>query len=204
MKPALYSIIPSFLILLSGCTTAVVSERTVVTKANQRNVVSAEVVTHPPLDPGVLSTRYELGAYRYPRPPHSLSEKAVERQTRVPANLALGYQTEPSAYVPASFDPLPKSAELEAELANQREMTTRIYMAQQAMIELEQRARGQFEILVSQTEETMRLREELETERARVQRREADLSARLQTVGTAQPESAVAETPSSSSGQPKE
>jgi len=189
-----FYIVLSFLVFLSGCTTAVMSERTAMAAETAGgHADNASVATLPVPEPGVMTTRYELGSYRYPRSAQGSREVAVERQTRVPANLGNVDQPALLSYVPVSFDPLPKSVELEAELATQREMTARIRTAQQAMVELEQRARGQFETLVAQTGETLRLREELEAERARVQRREAELSARLQMIEAAQPAPAVSD-----------
>ena len=205
MIRAHFYIVLSFLVFLSGCTTAVMPERTAMpeeTAGGQAD--NASVATRPAPELGVMVTRYELGSYRYPRSAQGLREVAVERQTGVPANLVNVDQIALLSYVPASFDPLPKSVELEAELATQREMTARIRTAHQAMIELEQRARGQLDTLVGQTEETMRLRQELETERARVQRREAELSARLQMIEAAQPAPSVSDDSLRSPPLPKE
>lgn len=205
MKRAPFYIIPSVMVLLSGCTTSVMSDRTAVPAENSgRRASIPSVASLPVPDPGVMTTRYELGAYRYPLSLQGLRQVAVERQTRVPTNLALGNHIASPTYLPASFDPLPKSVELEAELATQREMTTRMRTAQQAMVDLEQRARGQFETLVQKTQETIRLREELESARVLVQRREAELQSRLQALEAGLSASLVSEDQVRSSVKSKE
>ncbi len=129
----------------------------------------------------VVETRYELRSYRDTDNPAVRHEAhAVYRATRVPTrerevrNDTL--ETVPRAeFAPASYAPLPRSTELAAELVTQKEITERLRTIQAAMAATEKQAQSQYGTLVTETAETMKLRHELEVERARVKELEASL-----------------------------
>jgi hypothetical protein len=179
-----------FPLLLAGC-------------ATQTTIAPKPIALTAPTsvaDPHVVVTRYELGSYRYPqdRPEHS--GLAVFRSTRITGKTVPVGLDARAWNVPASFDPLPPSAELSAELSAQRDITARIRAAQEVIAGLEKQMRAQYGTLVTQTEETLRLRAKLETERANVQQLEAQLRNQPHTAAETP---AVAETtvPNSSSSQ---
>lgn len=146
----------------------------------------ASPVTEQPSPADFVVTRYELGAYRYPGDGQNGHERAIYRKTRVsfPANQRERGHTSAFTYVPPSFDPLPPSAELDAELGAQREITDRIRRAREAMADLEQQARRQYAALVTHTQETARLSQHLETERARFRELEERLQEKLHATST--------------------
>lgn len=147
---------------------------------------AASPVTEQPSPADSVVTRYELGVYRYPRDGQSSHKRAIYRRTRVsfPANQRERGHTSDFTYMPPSFDPLPPSAELDAELSAQREITDRIRRGRQAMADLEQQARRQYTALVTHTQETARLSQHLETERARLRELEARLQEKLHATST--------------------
>jgi hypothetical protein len=161
MRP-LYLIFP---VLVAGCAT----QDTIAPKPIASTALTSVV------DPHVVVTRYELGSYRYPQETRDSSGPAVFRSTRISGNTVPVGTDARSLNVPASFDPLPPSDELSAELSAQRDITARIRAAQEVIFGLERQMRAQYGTLVTQTEETLRLRAKLETERANVQRLEAQL-----------------------------
>lgn len=155
-------------LLGAGCTTPHVVERAPAVPPAAPAQIAAITV---PLENGLVTTRYELGPYRYPRV--AAAETVIERRTRIVASSAGLVSLPRLAYAPASLSPLPLDAELAAERATQREFTARLLRAHQAMAELEQRARHEFEALTAQTAITLQLREQLEAERARLPGRES-------------------------------
>lgn len=135
----------------------------------------------------LLETRYELREYLDAHDPSVRHEPhAVYRATRVPrrpdgATAAL--PTVPrSTFAPASYTPLPVQAELSAELATQQQITRELRAIQTAMTATQRDAESKFGELVNQTAETIKLRQALEEERARVRQLEASL--REQTAAT--------------------
>ena len=161
MRP-LYLIFP---LLVAGC-------------ATQKPLAPTPIASRAPTsvaDPHVVVTRYELGYYRYPHEAPDSSGPAVFRSTRISGKTVPAGTDTRSLNAPGSFDPLPPSAELSAELSAQRDITAKIRAAQEMIVGLEKQMRTQYGTLVTQTEETLRLRAKLETERANVQQLEAQL-----------------------------
>jgi hypothetical protein len=126
----------------------------------------------PQADAHVVVTRYELGRYRYPQEPSKSTEPTVSRRTRVSNDLIPTGSDPRAVEAPPTFDPLPPSAELAAELAAQRDITDRMRASQEIIVGLERQMRAQYETLVAQTETTVQLRRQLEAERVRVQSHE--------------------------------
>lgn len=117
-----------------------------------------------------VETRYEVRGYREAANPALRHEAhAVYRRTQVPLNfegeLVTVSRTE---FAPASYEPLPQSDELAAELATQKAITTDLRAVQAAMVETERHVQAQYAALVRQSEEAKRLREQLEAERAQL------------------------------------
>lgn len=127
----------------------------------------------------VVETRYEVRSYRDADSPGVRHDAhTVYRSTRVPARTD-GLDTVPrTTFAPVTYAPLPPSAELTAELTAQREITTELRALQSRMATIEQQAKSQYGSLVEQTAETVKLRSQLETERARMQELEAKLRER--------------------------
>lgn len=129
----------------------------------------------------VVETRYELRGYRDADNPTVRHEAhAVYRATRVPTRTgdvaSDTLETVPRAeFAPASSAPLPRSAELAAEVATQKEITERLRAIQAAMAATEKQAQSQYGTLVNETAETIKLRRELEAERTRVKELETSL-----------------------------
>jgi peptidoglycan hydrolase CwlO-like protein len=172
---------------LTGCATSPPSVKT-----SSAPVSASRPNTNVELATVAHVTRYELGAYRYPAAESDQSETAVLRTTRVPPHLA----AQPNVgNVSPAYDPLPASAELSAELSAQREITEQLRAMKAAILAAERKAQEQYGTLVSHTEEVVKLRHQLEVERARVRELEAQLQERLQ----AQPAPVVASTPSPAS-----
>jgi len=123
-----------------------------------------------------VETRYEVRSYRDANDPSVRHEAhAVYRTTRVPARVA-ALETEPRRdFAPVSYAPLPPSAELSAELAAQKEITAMLRTIEARMAAVERQAQSQFGTLVDQTAETMKLRQQLEEERARVRELESKM-----------------------------
>lgn len=151
---------------LAGCTTSQFTEMPEPPASAQHYESLVDRATVPHV------TRYELGEYRYPRLPNGDAEKAVYRETRVPAHVV---QEPIVESVRASHAPLPPSAELAAELAAQREITRRLRETELAMMEIERQARAGYAALAAQHEQAAALRRQLEAERSRL----ADLEAQL-------------------------
>jgi hypothetical protein len=117
-----------------------------------------------------VETRYNVRGYREAANPAIRHEAhAVYRRTRVPITVSEDLETVPrTAYAPASYAPLPASAELAAELGTQRTITADLHAMQASIEETEQRVQAQYATLVRQSAETLKLREQLEAERRRV------------------------------------
>ena len=96
---------------------------------------------------------------------------SVQRTARVEA-----LDTTPrSEFAPVSYAPLPPSAELAVELDAQKTITAELRAIQARMAAIEKQAQSQYGTLVNETAETVRLRRQLDEERARVQQLEAKL-----------------------------
>lgn len=170
---AIWIVLPA---ILAGCVSH--------PRATQRLPAPATVAAIPER-PGtrLVETRYELRAYHDASDPTVRHEgHAVYRATRVPVR-PNGAQEELATlprvtFAPASLAPLPAQAELAAELAKQQEITAELRTIQSAMSATQRDAQEKFGELVQQTAETVRLRRDLEAERARVQRLEASLRER--------------------------
>jgi hypothetical protein len=117
----------------------------------------------------VVETRYEVRDYRERTNPQVRHEAhAVYRSTRVPLASGDELATVPrEAYPDTSFTPLPASEELAAELATQKSITAEIRAMQTSMAEAERRVQSQYASLVRESAEALKVREQLEAERAR-------------------------------------
>ncbi len=118
----------------------------------------------------MVETRYEVRGYREAASPEVRHDPhAVFRRTRVPAHAQDESGTVPRASAPALSDaPLPASEELTAELATQKTVTAEIRALQLSMAEAERQMQAQYALLVRQSAEVMKVREQLEAERQRV------------------------------------
>lgn len=118
----------------------------------------------------LVETRYEVRGYRDGASPDLRHEAhAVFRRTRVPAHSPVEYETVPRVAAPALADaPLPASEELAAELSTQKTVTAEIRALQSTMAKTERQMQAQYALLVRQSAEIMKVREQLETERQRV------------------------------------
>ncbi len=145
---------------LTGCTT-----QTVVVKKE------------PPLRPLMAAattkfaeTRYDVRSYRDAANP-SLRHEAhvIYRRTQVPSSASNELETVPRiSYPPASVAPLPASEEQAAELATQRKISGELRSMQALLAETSQKLQAQYAMLVRQSADALRAREELEAERNRV------------------------------------
>lgn len=117
-----------------------------------------------------VETRYEVRGYRDATNPAIRHEAhAVYRRTRVPIAASEDLDTVPrTAYAPASYAPLPASAELAAELGLQKTITADLHAMQASIAETERRVQAQYATLVRQSAEALKLRDQLEAERKRV------------------------------------
>lgn len=120
----------------------------------------------------LVETRYEVRAYRETENPSVRHEAhAVFRRTRVPLNAPDRLDTVPrDTFAPASAAPLPANAELNAELAAQRQITAELRAMQASLAKTGEEMQAQYATLVRQSAETVALRDRLEAERARLQR----------------------------------
>ena len=118
----------------------------------------------------MVETRYEVRGYRETASPDLRHDThTVFRRTRVPVDAQNESGTVPRVSAPALSDaPLPASAELTAELATQRTVTAEIRALQSSMAEAERQMQAQYGLLVRQSAEVMKVREQLEAERQRV------------------------------------
>jgi len=117
-----------------------------------------------------VETRYDVRGYREAADPSLRHEAhAVYRQTRVPLAASDSLETVPrTAYPLASVTPLPPSEELAAELATQKKLTAEMRALQASVADVAQKMQAQYALLVRQSAETMKLREQLETERQQI------------------------------------
>lgn len=117
-----------------------------------------------------VETRYDMRGYREAANPALRHEAhAVWRRTRVPLNFEGELVTvSRMEFPPASYDPLPETDELIAELATQRAITDDLREVQATVTDVERKVQTQYAALVRQSAETLRLREQLEAERAQL------------------------------------
>lgn len=137
----------------------------------------------------LAETRYEVRAYHDAADPAVRHDAhAVYRATRVPIRPngpADTLATVPRAtFQPATHAPLPQNAEMRAELATQKQITSELRTIQSAMSTTQREAEQKFGELVNQTAETIKLRRELEAERTRVRQLEASLRERSDATAT--------------------
>lgn len=153
-------LIAMFAVLLAGCA----SKPAVLDRA-------------PPLRPLEVAssikyaeTRYDVRGYREPTNPALRHEPhAVYRRTRVPSFTSNVLETAPRvSFPPPSFSPLPASAELDAELAKQRQVTTDMRTAHATLADTEQKVKALYATLVRQGADVLKLKEQLEAERNRL------------------------------------
>lgn len=165
-------------VLLSGCATQRHATRS---RTQAETPPPAAVPANPATR--LVETRYEMRAYHDASDPLVRHEAhAVYRATRVPV-LADGradtLATVPRTTMqPATHLPLPNSAEVQAELVTQKQITSDLRNIQATMTTTQKAAEQKFGELVNQTAETIKLRRELEEERARVKRLETSLRER--------------------------
>lgn len=144
-----------------------------------------------PLEPAVsvkyAETRYDVRGYRESASPALRHEPhAVYRRTRVPSFASNILESTPRTSFPLpSYSPLPASAELEAELAKQRQVTTDMRVAQATLTDADQKVRALYTTLVRQSADVLKLREQLEAERNRL--RSAALSESVTTASGSTP-----------------
>ena len=117
----------------------------------------------------VVETRFEVRGYTDPvdstvrHTPH-----AVYRKTRVPLGSPTTEIASRSEHAPASFAPLPASDELAAELSTQKKISVELPALQAALADAEEKMKRQYATLVRQSAETLKLRDQLESERSRL------------------------------------
>jgi hypothetical protein len=127
----------------------------------------------------IVETRYDMRGYRNADDPNVRHDPhAIYRTTRVPAQVESLATVPRQTFAPASHAPLPQNAELSAELAAQREITGQLREIKARMALVEQQAQSQYGALVNQTADTVKLRQQLMEERARVRELEAKLHER--------------------------
>ena len=167
--------------VLSGCAT-----HSRVAKARPAAPLERGVVTtETPRPVTVVETRYDIAGYRDPADPAVWHEPhAILRKTEVPGQAAPAPLTNGplTAYVPASYEPLPPSAELAAELAEQRQITAELRTMKTSMFTLQGEAQAQYGKLVAETAATNRLRQQLASDQqARLKNQAADSGAGAKT-----------------------
>jgi hypothetical protein len=115
-------------------------------------------------------TRYEVRSYRDPAHPSFRHEAhAIYRRTRVPVTASNELETVPRKnYPPMSIETLPASEELAAELATQKTLTLELRSLHAALVEAEKAMKAQYDTLVRQSSDAVKLREQLEAERQRL------------------------------------
>lgn len=163
----------SWILILATCVTGCATHRPVAISsppATPKPVVRAAPATR------LVETRYDVRAYRDAEDPNVRHDAhAVYRTTRVPAQVGSLDTTPRNTMAPITHAPLPADAELSAELATQRQITGELREIQSRMTAIQRQAQSQYGTLVNQTTDTLKLRQQLEEERARVRELEAKL-----------------------------
>ncbi len=159
---------------VAGCATHRPTALAVAGGSVEKSVVREAPPTHQ------VETRYDVRSYRDAADPSVRHEAhAVYRSTLIPARVG-SLEIEPRGeFAPISYAPLPPSAELSAELAAQKQITADLRTIEARMAAIERQAQGQYGTLVNQTAETVKLRQQLEEERARARELEAKLRDRV-------------------------
>lgn len=143
--------------VLAGCA----SPKAVVTQA-----VAPTPVLPAETERKAVETRYDVRGYREAGSPAIRHEAhAVYRRTLVPHNAEKTDVVPRTAFAPASYTPLPASEELNAELAKQKAVTADMQTMQGAMAATQTKMQAQYEQLVKQSGDALRLRTQLEAER---------------------------------------
>ena len=173
-----------FPLLLAGCAG---HPRAVRAPARVEPQATAAIPANPATR--LVETRYEVRAYHDAADPAVRHDAhAVYRATRVPVRPngpADTLATVPwETFQPATHVPLPQNAELRAELATQKQITSELRTIQSAMSTTQREAEQKFGEVVNQTAETIKLRRDLEAERTRVRQLEASLRERSDTTAT--------------------
>ena len=154
--------------LVAGCATQRPAARVAPPLSAPKPVVRESSTTR------TVETRYDIRSYRDADSPSVRHDAhAVYRATRVPARVESLDTVPRTEFAPVSYTPLSPSAELSAELTAQREITAELRAVHARMAAVEQQAKSQYGTLVDQTAETVKLRRQLEEERARLQELEA-------------------------------
>ena len=162
-----------WILILATCLTGCATHRPV---AISSAPTTAQPVVRTAPATRVVETRYDVRAYRDAEDPNVRHDAhAVYRSTRVPAAVASLDTTPRNTAAPISHAPLPANAELSAELAAQRQVTGELREIQSRMNAIQQQAQSQYGTLLNQTADTLKLRQQLEEERARVRELEAKL-----------------------------
>lgn len=90
----------------------------------------------------------------------------IFRSARVPISAADELATVPrTSYPPASISPLPISAELAAEISTQKKVTEDLHRLKSSMAQAESRMQEQYALLIRQSSEVTKVRQQLEEER---------------------------------------
>ena len=146
-------------LLAVGCAT----QRPVAVQAPAPVAIAAVLPTK------IVETRYDVRSYREAASPSIRHEAhSVYRRTRVPVTASDDLETVPrAAYPPASVAPLPASEELTAELATQRKITADVRAMQTSIAAIEQRMQAQYALLVRQSADAIKVRDQLTAERSR-------------------------------------
>ncbi len=147
-------------LLVAGCATP----RRVLLEKPPLPLIPAASVTKP------VETPYEVRGYREASNASIRHEPhVIFRSTRVPITAAEELATVPrTTYPPATLSPLPINAELAAEIATQKKITEELRALQASMSEAESRMQAQYALLVRQSSEALKVRQQLEEERERV------------------------------------
>ena len=164
--------------LLAGCATHSHS-----TRATGRDAAPPVAAIPERAATRLVETRYEIREYHDAANPTVRHDAhAIYRATRVPVRAngeADTLATVPRTTAqPMSYAPLPQNAEMGAELATQKQITAELRTIQTAMSATQKNAEQKFGELVNQTADTIRLRNDLEAERARVRQLETTLRER--------------------------
>jgi len=145
--------------ILTGCVTTV----PVAVRVPPRVQIAVESPTK------LVETPYEVRGYREAANASVRHEPhVIFRGARVPITAADELATVPrTSYPPASLSPLPVSAELAAEIATQKKVTEDLRALQSSMAEAESRMQEQYAMLIRQSSEAIKVRQQLEEERER-------------------------------------
>lgn len=143
--------------------------------AAQRSVAVRTPTSAPPIVIAAVSptklveTSYDVRGYREAVDPAVRHDAhIVHRRTMVPITASEELATVPrTKYPPASYTPLPASEELAAEIATQKAITADLRAMQTSIVETERQVQAQYAMLVRQSSEALKMREQLEAERAR-------------------------------------